>query len=246
MRKSVLRRPSPALVVAFVALVVALGGTSYAAFSLPKNSVGSKQIKNGAVTNSKLKKGAVTTGKIKNGTVTKSKINTSGLTVPNALHANSADSATNATNATNAANVTGVQHFRTTLAPSGSDLSSAAQVTLFTDGPLSLVGKCWTAAGAINAEVDLRSSVAGHWSSYDNSSDSNNSPGNVLSPGTDEQANETDAIATPSQHDFQGPYDGSYAAIADDGSAYFTGIASVGANLNSNGLCTFAGGNFPS
>src|SRR5580700_1239391 len=78
------RRPSSATLIATVALFVALGGTGYAAFSLPKNSVGTKQ----------LKKGAVTTSKIKNGTVTKSKINTSGLTVPNALHANSADSAT--------------------------------------------------------------------------------------------------------------------------------------------------------
>ena len=53
---------------------MALGGTSYAAFKLPKNSVGTKQIKNGAVT----------TKKIKNHAVTARKINTSGLTVPNA------------------------------------------------------------------------------------------------------------------------------------------------------------------
>jgi hypothetical protein len=33
-----LRRPSPALVVAIMALIIALAGTSYAAFSLPKNS----------------------------------------------------------------------------------------------------------------------------------------------------------------------------------------------------------------
>jgi hypothetical protein len=91
-----LRTPSPALVVSLVALVAALGGTSYAAFSLPKNSVGTKQLKNKAVTSSK----------IKNGAVTSSKINTSGLTVPNASHANSADNATNATNATNANHAT--------------------------------------------------------------------------------------------------------------------------------------------
>jgi hypothetical protein len=92
MWKFVLRRPSPALVVAFVALLIALGGTSYAAFRLPRNSVGTKQLKNNAVTASK----------IKNGAVTASKINTSGLMAPNAFHANSADSATNATNATHA------------------------------------------------------------------------------------------------------------------------------------------------
>ena len=89
-----LRRPGGATLIACVALFVALGGTGYAAFSLPKNSVGSKQLKNNAVT----------TGKLKNGAVTAGKINASGLTVPTALHANSANSATNATNAITATN----------------------------------------------------------------------------------------------------------------------------------------------
>ena len=65
---------------------MALGGTTYAATSLPKNSVGAKQLQKNAVTGPKIKKGAVTAAKI----------NTKGLTVPNALHATSADSATNA------------------------------------------------------------------------------------------------------------------------------------------------------
>jgi hypothetical protein len=91
-----LKAPSPALVIALIALFIALGGTSYAAIKLPKNSVGSKQLKNNAVTGSK----------IKNGAVTKSKINTSGLTVPNATHATTADSATSATTATSATSAT--------------------------------------------------------------------------------------------------------------------------------------------
>ena len=48
-------RPSPSAVIAFIALVVALGGTSYAAFKLPKNSVGNKQLKANAVTSSKVR-----------------------------------------------------------------------------------------------------------------------------------------------------------------------------------------------
>jgi hypothetical protein len=48
-------RPSPALVISLFALFVALGGTSYAAItSLPKNSVGTPQLKNGAVAAAKL------------------------------------------------------------------------------------------------------------------------------------------------------------------------------------------------
>ena len=78
-----LRVPSPALVVSVVALTVALGGTSYAAFSLPTGSVGTKQLKNKAVTNAKLAPNSVGTANLKNGGVIASKINTSGLTVPN-------------------------------------------------------------------------------------------------------------------------------------------------------------------
>lgn len=46
-------------VVALAALFVALGGTSYAALSLPKNSVGVQQIRNGAVTPVKLNRNAI-------------------------------------------------------------------------------------------------------------------------------------------------------------------------------------------
>lgn len=54
MRK-LLGRPSPAMVVACLALTVALGGTGYAAIKLPKNSVGTKQLKKNAVVSSKVK-----------------------------------------------------------------------------------------------------------------------------------------------------------------------------------------------
>jgi hypothetical protein len=52
-------RPSPALVVASLALAVALGGTGYAAISLPTNSVGTAQLKNGAVIAAKVKRGTL-------------------------------------------------------------------------------------------------------------------------------------------------------------------------------------------
>jgi hypothetical protein len=53
------RIPSPAMIVACLALMVALGGTSYAAIKLPANSVGTKQLKKGAVTGVKVKKNAL-------------------------------------------------------------------------------------------------------------------------------------------------------------------------------------------
>jgi hypothetical protein len=49
------RRPSPAMLVALLALFVALGGSSYAALQIPRGSVGTKQLKNGAVTSPKVK-----------------------------------------------------------------------------------------------------------------------------------------------------------------------------------------------
>ena len=48
-------RPSPAMVIATIALLVALAGTGYAASSLPANSVGNKQLQNNAVTSPKVK-----------------------------------------------------------------------------------------------------------------------------------------------------------------------------------------------
>ena len=74
MQKRRFTAPSPALVISLIALFVALGGTTYAATSLPSNSVGTKQ----------LKKNAVTGPKIKNNAVTAAKLNTKGVTVPNA------------------------------------------------------------------------------------------------------------------------------------------------------------------
>lgn len=50
---------SPALIVSCAALAVALGGTGYAITALPKNSVGTKQLKNSAVTGAKIKAGSV-------------------------------------------------------------------------------------------------------------------------------------------------------------------------------------------
>jgi hypothetical protein len=47
--------------VAYLALSIALGGTSYAAASLPRNSVGTTQLKNNAVTSAKVKNRSLTT-----------------------------------------------------------------------------------------------------------------------------------------------------------------------------------------
>ncbi len=57
-------RPSPALVVAFVALFAAMGGFGYAAVKLTPASVKTKNIRTAAVTTDKIADGAVTTPKL--------------------------------------------------------------------------------------------------------------------------------------------------------------------------------------
>lgn len=52
-------QPSPSMAVALIALTVALGGTSYAALKLPKNSVGSDQIRANAISGAKIRDGSL-------------------------------------------------------------------------------------------------------------------------------------------------------------------------------------------
>jgi hypothetical protein len=71
------RRPSASLIVASLALFVSLGGVGYAAVNLPKNSVGTNQIRNNAVRGSKIPVLAVGWRKIQLGAVGIARINTS-------------------------------------------------------------------------------------------------------------------------------------------------------------------------
>jgi hypothetical protein len=64
MRKR-LRKPSPAMIVACLALLVALSGTGVAAATqLGRNSVGTLQLKDSAVTNAKIRNNAINSAKV--------------------------------------------------------------------------------------------------------------------------------------------------------------------------------------
>jgi hypothetical protein len=67
-------------VTATLALVVAMGGTSYAAFSLPAGSVGGAQLKKNAVTSSKVKNGSLLRKDFKSGQVPAGKTGKTGKT----------------------------------------------------------------------------------------------------------------------------------------------------------------------
>jgi len=53
------RRPSPAMIVACLALAVSLSGVGYAATAVPRNSVGTAQIRNNAIVGLKVKDGSL-------------------------------------------------------------------------------------------------------------------------------------------------------------------------------------------
>src|SRR5690242_12953253 len=89
-------RPSPAMVVAVIALIFAMTGTGVAVSQLGKNSVGTRQLKAKAVTTGKIANDAVNGAKVAKNSLTGSDINLSALgAVPeavNATHALSSDS----------------------------------------------------------------------------------------------------------------------------------------------------------
>jgi hypothetical protein len=92
-------KPSPALVISCFALFVALSGSSYAVIVLPKNSVGTKQLRNNAVKS----------GKIADNQVTGADVNEATLSqVPSAASAGSANTANTANTAANADALDGI------------------------------------------------------------------------------------------------------------------------------------------
>jgi hypothetical protein len=116
------QRPSAALVVSIIALIVALTGTAYAGGVLGRNSVGTKQLRKNAVTTAKIHNGAITAKKLKK-----------GLVVPHALRADVANSAAiafsagHASRADNATNAGTANHAST--ADSATAAGSAAALT---------------------------------------------------------------------------------------------------------------------
>jgi hypothetical protein len=137
--KGRLRAPSPALVIALIALFVALGGTSYAASKV----IVTKH--KDAKADTKLVKKLAPSLSVKHAKTANSATTaahaTSADSATNATHATSADSATNATSATTAANANELGG----VAPSGYATASKLSFT----APTLVNG--WTAASGFGA-----------------------------------------------------------------------------------------------
>jgi hypothetical protein len=226
------------MVVSVFALIVALGGTSYAALSLPKNSVGSKQLKKNAVTNSDVKNSAITSAKVKNGSLTGSDVKDHSLTGQD-LAAGSVP-----------AGPQGPLGPQGPQGPKGDTGDTPTRVlkrtanagdtiTIATFGPFSLKGACTGTTANPTAQWEIATSQDhSAFTDYDNSylSDFSASDGDMPIEYSSTSAN-------PSSPDMEGPYDGTFAALSADLNTYITGSLSTGTYVGGPGNppCEFNG-----
>jgi hypothetical protein len=175
-KPSLNRLPSPALVIACVALFVSLGGVSY---GLAKGSIDSREIKNNTIRSKDVRNNTLRTFDIRNNEVrgfdirnstvrgrdvafdTLSGQDVSEATLAKVPSATTADTAASATTAGSAASATTAGSVATlkTIAPT-SLTEGAAPMTLATHGPLTLTGAC-EAAGATTEAIARVQSTEG-------------------------------------------------------------------------------------
>jgi hypothetical protein len=173
MRKLFAKLPSPAMAVAFVALLAALSGTAIAlpgtgsvdSGDIKNNVIRSKDIRNNNVRSGDIRNGTLTGGDVRNDSLTGADINESTLgQVPSAAAAGSANTANSATTANRANSAGAVDALKTAGAKKvGSSASNpdtptaraaASEVTLYSAGVLTVYGKCFTDTDANNDTVE--------------------------------------------------------------------------------------------
>ena len=124
--------------VAVIALIVAMSGTSYAVSQLPRNSVGAKQLKRNAVSAVKIKKNAVTAAKIKNNAVTSAKIK-DGTIAASDLSAQARAELQGATGATGATGPQGATGAQGPAGPSASTSAGSTTAVLIIMNPVTVI-----------------------------------------------------------------------------------------------------------
>ena len=154
MSKLIPRRPSPAMALAFVALLAALSGT---AIALPgKNSVQSNDIKRNAITSPKIKKNAVRSSDIKKGAVRSSDVKNDSLTGADILEGSlgTVPSANVANSAAAAASFGGFGVQR--IGPF--NLAAGATRAVFSAAPFAITATCTVTATEIEAALVIDTS----------------------------------------------------------------------------------------
>lgn len=136
------------------------GGTAFAAATLGKNSVGSKQLKNNAVTTAKIKDSAITGAKVKDNSLTGSDINPSTIgTVPNATNAINATNATKAQSAETAAKAENVMAALVHEAPGGEAAPTATTIVKASDAGTT-GGNCFLGVCPVSFPREITNCVA--------------------------------------------------------------------------------------
>lgn len=153
-------------VTATLALFIALGGVSWAATKLPRNSVGSKQIKRSAVASSEVKNGSLTGADLKRGTLTGKSIDENSLgTVPAAKVADVAKSSADRFQ------VVKREPISITNADLGQARANATVIPLASHGPITVYGKCFAYATYTYANVFVSTAVDGSFGTAASSGD---------------------------------------------------------------------------
>ena len=142
-------KPGFANVVALVALFIALGGVSYAAIQIPKNSVGTKQLKKNAVNSAKVRNRSLLAADFKKGQLPRGATGVIGATGPTGTAGNPGP--TGEAGPTGQAGVTG-----TTGATRPTGLSSTAVMT----GSSNILGTSGRAFGVSGSTAAVASTNA--------------------------------------------------------------------------------------
>lgn len=209
------RRPSPAMIVAMLALLVALGGTSYAAFKLPKNSVGTSQLKKNAVTGVKVKSHSLKANDFKANSLPAGPQGPAGPGGPKGDPGN-----------------TNTFTYKRTAHP-------GETIAIATFGPFTLSGECSEALSEVTAQWTLSTSQEhSAFTDYENSYLSDFGP---VDGAQDIEYASTSA--SPNTPEMEGPYDGTFAALSADLATYITGSLSTGNYVGGPGNppCEFYG-----
>ncbi len=244
------RRPSPAVLIALLALVLSIAGPALAhdAPGFAARVISGRTIRQHSISGVRLK----------NNTLTGLQIDEAKLgPVPTAANAVTAQNATSALNAVNAstagtagtaatagsaAELAGhARFFRRTAATTGSSpaaaLAAAPEIPLADLGTVSLYARCLrdlSAGPDVQALVYVRTTVAGGLLNAPKASLQGNAAGDTLDPATGESKRQIDSITAsgPDAAAFAGGSSGAFSVVAGDGSGY-SGTVAVGAREGS-------------
>lgn len=225
------RRPSPAMVIALIALFVAMGGVSY---GVATGSIDSREIKNNTVKSGDLRNNDIRGKDIRSSTIGGSDV------ASNTLKGADIDESSlgKVPSATNADKATTADRVDTIVTVDRFTLTNGQTRTIATRGPLSLVAEC-----AINNPANNDSAVVRAVTTADNSTLDASDETEDVDPGTPAADREySRATSTPTgTPEVEANSSGTF--LAANGQYISNAGFLVGVNLpgSGNSTCTFAG-----